>query len=312
MTVVLALENLYDGVRQRFFDAGLNVPNLFGWRYPAQHQEGPLRIAWVPGDPSLNIGNTLPARNPGGIPRTLAVLDEYFTVYISGQDPSDPENERKQYHVTRLLRDAWLTAVYHVAHGTFQVRNEAWDHDNKNERRWGATLRLTCTIQSPVWDALADSDVVDAVQDAIDNGTRLGASIDVYLVDHEVIALPPGELPPVGGGEVDGGGGTQTQHTKNLVARATHSDGDLACDVAVQTAPAFGAFVYVSVNGVLVTDVGDGTKSGAECYFSGDNGDTARTWDTISVADTLHWQGSVAGYQLAPSDVIDFWYEERG
>jgi hypothetical protein len=181
--ILLGLESLYLGVIAQFAVDGMSsVPNLFGWRVPGQHMETTSRIAWVPGDPSGNMGYTLPARNPGGAPRTIAVLDELFTVYITGQDPSDPENELKQYHATRLLRDAWHRAVYLRAHGTFLIRTEGWAVE-KLERRWGGTIRITATIQSPVWDSLGDSDVIDAVDDAIAAGTHVSSDIDVSLLD---------------------------------------------------------------------------------------------------------------------------------
>jgi hypothetical protein len=125
------------------------------------------------------------------------VLDELFTVYITGQDASDPENEQKQYHIARIVRDQWYRAVYLAAHGTFAVRNEMWLVE-KIERRWGASLRLICSIQAPVLDAVnGDSGIIDAAQDAIDDGTTLGAEIPVELHDNtEVMSIPPGELPP--------------------------------------------------------------------------------------------------------------------
>lgn len=319
MTVILALENLFAGVKAQFAADGINVPNLFGWQIPAQHMQQLTRIAWVPGDPTSNAGNTLPARNPGQIPRSLAVLDELFTVYITGQDPSDPENEQKQYHIARIVRDQWYRAVYLKAHGTFSVRSETWligKISGKTERHWGASLRLVCAIQSPVLDAInGDSGITDAMQDALDDSTTLGADIDVELILTEGITIPPGDVPPIGGGDGEAGGpGThvQSQSNKNMPARVTVSDGDLACDIAVQSAPEFDAFVNVAVNGVMITSIGNGSKIGFAAYFSNDGGSTARVWNAIDVGDTLHWNASVAGYQLSASDLIDFWYEETG
>jgi hypothetical protein len=197
MSQILALEYLFAAVTARFALDGLPVPNLFGWRVPAQHMTTNTRIAWVPGDPTQSAGNILPPRNPGQVPRALAMLDEFFTVYITGQDPSDPENEQKQYHIARIVHDQWYRAVYLAAHGTFQVRNVQWLTD-KLERRWGATLRVVSSIQAPVLDAVnGDSGIIDAAQDAIDDGTTLGAEIPVELQGNtEVVSIPPGELPP--------------------------------------------------------------------------------------------------------------------
>lgn len=100
----------------------------------------------------------------------------------------------------------------------------------------------------------------------------------------------------------------QTPANKSMPARATASDGDLACNVAVTYQPAPGAYVGVIVSGLRAA-VGDGATTGCDCYFSGDGGAHARAQGQIQQGDTLHWIGSVAGFQLAPTDVIDFVYE---
>lgn len=110
-------------------------------------------------------------------------------------------------------------------------------------------------------------------------------------------------------GDVDGGLGS-TVANKRMPAINTGSDGDLACAIGVARMPIAGSYVGVRINGVDVPDVGDGTKVAASCYFSGDAGVTPRLWTAITVGDTLHWQGTIAGYELTNSDVIDFVYEE--
>jgi hypothetical protein len=57
-------------------------------------------------------------------------------------------------------------------------------------------------------------------------------------------------------------------------------------------------------NGVQL-DVGNGVKT-RECYFSGDGGATARTFPALQAGDFLYWNGSIAGYQIAASDVFAF------
>lgn len=100
-----------------------------------------------------------------------------------------------------------------------------------------------------------------------------------------------------------------TRANKRMPARATAHDGDRATEVAVTRVPASGTYIAVSVNGLTV-QVGNGQKA-ASCYFSGNGGVDARAWSEISQGDTLHWQGSIAGYQLAVGDEIDLFYEEN-
>lgn len=112
---------------------------------------------------------------------------------------------------------------------------------------------------------------------------------------------------PVGTGSA---GGAQTLSNKRMPARDTTADQQLACGIAVLNTPIAGSYVGVRLNGVDVVDVGDGSKVGVSCYFSGDGGATPRAWADITLGDTLWWNGSVAGYELsATTDVIEFVYE---
>lgn len=86
-------------------------------------------------------------------------------------------------------------------------------------------------------------------------------------------------------------------------ASATSSDGD-ATGISIDNTPE--GMVQVFVNGIMVYLKGDKT---GECYFSGDGGTTARTFASIVSTDTLHWNGSVAGYQLEATDSITLVYE---
>jgi hypothetical protein len=150
MTSKLALVHLYEVVTAMLKADQVPVTSLFGWRIPAQHPMG-NRIAWVPGDLGGTLGETGPARYPGGEPRSLATLNELFTVVINGQDLTEPEDELKQYSVVRYIRDAWYRAVYHAAYGVFAIRSEQWV-TTRLERRHGAALRIVGEIQAAVRD----------------------------------------------------------------------------------------------------------------------------------------------------------------
>lgn len=153
MADTLALTKLYDDVVARFAADGTAVPNKFGWRSPAHGQaEAPgNRIVWYPGDPRGQLGKLGSARNPGANPRSLGTLGELFTVEISGCDPTGLADEKKQYVATRLLLDAWLRAVYLAAKGTYEVLSSDWVIEKK-EARFGACVRLVCSIQAKVPD----------------------------------------------------------------------------------------------------------------------------------------------------------------
>jgi hypothetical protein len=97
-----------------------------------------------------------------------------------------------------------------------------------------------------------------------------------------------------------------TTRNKNMVAMVTAIDCDKATDTVVAVTPALGSYVQVDVNDVGV-DVGDGVKT-AKCFFSGDGGATARAIVDIVAGDTMHWVGSVAGWQLAAVDRINEHY----
>jgi hypothetical protein len=93
-----------------------------------------------------------------------------------------------------------------------------------------------------------------------------------------------------------------------MAASTTTTDNDQGTASTVASAPALGGYVGATVNGVIV-QVGNGTKVAVDSYFSGDGGATARAMSAIVAGDTWHWNGSVAGYQLATTDRINFDYE---
>jgi hypothetical protein len=106
--------------------------------------------------------------------------------------------------------------------------------------------------------------------------------------------------------------GSPLRPNKNMVASVTAADNALACATTVALTPstssAGGGYIAVRVNGVGYT-VGDGTKVAVPCYFSGDGGTTARTMKLVVAGDSLYWNGSVALFELAATDRIDFMFQ---
>ena len=91
-----------------------------------------------------------------------------------------------------------------------------------------------------------------------------------------------------------------------MEANTTDIDGDVACTTPVITTPNAFSFVGVDINGDR-PEIGNGVKT-KDCYFSGDSGATARLFTDIVATDKLHWNGTIAGYQLAITDKISFEY----
>lgn len=94
---------------------------------------------------------------------------------------------------------------------------------------------------------------------------------------------------------------------KNMTASVTTSDNDQATVTTVAANNGLSGYMAVLVNGIAYS-VGSGTKTGVAAYFSGDSGSTARAFSAVVSGDTLHWNGSVAGFQLDATDKIDIQY----
>ena len=111
--------------------------------------------------------------------------------------------------------------------------------------------------------------------------------------------------------ESEGGtGGTSTTGVATReegASNVTIADGD-STGLAISNTPFLGGDVIVTVNGLNV-DIGDGVKD-QPCYFSGDGGVTAKNIVNIQAGDTLHWMGSIAGYELEIDDEIDIKYDK--
>jgi hypothetical protein len=105
-----------------------------------------------------------------------------------------------------------------------------------------------------------------------------------------------------------GTGGKLATDSIDLAALTTTVDGDDATAFTIASEPVDASYIIVEINGKGET-VGDGVTSKA-CYFSGDGGASARNFagaNKVTVGDTLHWNGSVAGYQLDVTDKINIY-----
>jgi hypothetical protein len=77
--------------------------------------------------------------------------------------------------------------------------------------------------------------------------------------------------------------------------------------VTIEYTPFLDSMVHVKINGIEV-NLGNGART-KDCYFSNDGGLTAKGIKNIAAGDELFWNGGIAGYELDPSDDIDFEYD---
>ena len=101
--------------------------------------------------------------------------------------------------------------------------------------------------------------------------------------------------------------GINTGVDLNKRSLVTSSDGD-STGIAITYTPFSDSVVTIKINGMEI-NLGDGVKT-EDCYFSNDGGATARAIANIEAGDILHWNGSVAGYQLDETDDIDISYQK--
>lgn len=92
----------------------------------------------------------------------------------------------------------------------------------------------------------------------------------------------------------------------NMVANVTNNINTLACDTVIIDVPLIHSYVRVFINGVEVNS--GGNVYPFDCYFSGDDGLSVRLRGDERTGDKLYWNGSVAGYELDSTDLIDFVY----
>lgn len=95
---------------------------------------------------------------------------------------------------------------------------------------------------------------------------------------------------------------------QNMSARATTANFQSACDTSIVQTPAADGLVVIFLNGVAQR-LGNGTRSGCDCYFSADSGTTARVIPNIQAGDFLYWVGSTAGFELETTDLLSFDYQ---
>lgn len=107
-----------------------------------------------------------------------------------------------------------------------------------------------------------------------------------------------------------GNAAVPTTLNKEMNARVTTSDGQLATNIPILGTPSAHGYVIITVNGIeTLAANGEAQRTTYPCYFSGDGGATARASNAIVAGDFLYWNGSIAGLQLQVLDRINFNYD---
>lgn len=169
MSVLFSWEDLFAAVDARFTAEQIGAPNLFGFNVQARQTVTGPRVLWVPGDDSSgDLGEIKGANRPGGNPRNLLNVHELFTIYCVSGDVTTADDDLANYHAARILMDQVLRAVtlHCGGYGNFAVKSAAWvlrRAKERQERRWGAAIRLVLARPSLVPDEVITLAPVDTL-----------------------------------------------------------------------------------------------------------------------------------------------------
>lgn len=148
---MFALEELFEGVEAYLTERGAAVSMAFGWLCRDEHGGIDSRITWTPGDGGDNVGTLAPdaitARIGGE--RVLGRQQQLCRIAITVPgDPTDPDNERKQWVNTLTLFSAVYAALRAVGAG--QVEVVSTRYARLQARMSSVTVELTIGV----WDQI--------------------------------------------------------------------------------------------------------------------------------------------------------------
>ncbi len=140
------------------------------------------------------------------------------------------------------------------------------------------------------------------------DGTPLAGG---YINQNGVVSSKNGRTPYLLLIESEGGSGLEAtgvdvKEDLNKAPLETTADGDTT-GIQITYTPFSDGAVAITVNG-LGANIGDGAKD-EPCYFSSDDGVTAKEIANISAGDTLYWNGSISGFELDATDEVDIIYQ---
>lgn len=161
-------------------------------------------------------------------------------------------------------------------------------------------------VSAGAWSRSADNDSTAEMQGAVVNinegtlnaDTRWAQTEDDVTVGSDTVTW------------VNIGGAAAPSYpvstNKEMTASVTSGNYQLATVTTMAATPSGNGYVMVLINGHMVV-VGDGVRT-KEAYFSADSGASARSIAAIAAGDECYWNGTIAGYELAASDIVDFYY----
>lgn len=94
---------------------------------------------------------------------------------------------------------------------------------------------------------------------------------------------------------------------QNVTSISTNGDFS-PTGITLSNSPVQYSRVQVFVNGQL-QNLGDGTFSNVDCYFSNDGGNTALNLSSLSGGDSLYWNGNVSRFEIDSNDELQIVYE---
>jgi hypothetical protein len=253
----------------------------------------PVTIDFDNPDDTLNLGDTYDVISPSAILTkfqnaiTSSGLD--LTAELVNMDAYDGQTVK--ISTTGSATQIVLTNNAPAAFGLNAVGANSW-----------TGIGMSATVGSPVLTLTrAAGGPIDITGSPISGGwinTGGAVSSNSGRVPYLLLIESEG-----GGGVAETGISTREQGAPNV----TTADGD-ATGLSIANTPFGDGDVTITVNGLGV-DLGNGAKDEA-CYFSSDNGTSAQAIADITAGDTLHWMGSIAGYELDGTDELDIKYDK--
>jgi hypothetical protein len=250
----------------------------------------PQTILFDNPDDTLELGGTYDVISPTAMLTkfqdaiTAGSLD--LVAELVGMDSYDGQTVK--ISTTGSATQVVLTNVSPAAFGTNAVGASSW-----------TGIGMSATVGSPVLTLTrASGGPIEITGSPISGG---------WINTNGAVSSQSGRVPYLLLIESEGGAVEATGVTfkEEVVPTTTTTDGD-STGGAITYTPFEDSDVTVRVNG-LQCDIGDGAKD-KPCYFSGDGGTTARAIADITANDTLYWVGSIAGYELDPTDDLEIQY----